>query len=175
VSATAYWANDYSLFEHAYGIAPRNSTVRTGLAQELVRRGDYEKALPILEEQVKEQPNTFNANYVLGHTLYDLHQLPAAEHYLEAAKNINPAMPYTYFDLGLIDLRTGRTGEAEANMRQAVALRRYEPMVHFGLASALAVQGKCEEARAEFHQTLELQPDMPHVLEQIENCGKVSR
>ena len=65
-----------------------------------------------------------------------------------------------------------RFQDAEANLRQAVFVRPYEPFLHFSLASVLVIEAKCDEARAEFRQAQDLLPDMPHVQDQIDNCGK---
>ena len=84
-------------------------------------------------------------------------------------------MPFPYLYLGLTYLRTHRLQDAEANLRQAVTVRPYEPFLHFSLASVLVTEAKCDEARVEFRKTLNLLPDMPHIQDQIDNCGQPKR
>ena len=42
----------------------------------------------------------------MGQMLYELQQLPAAQHYVERARDLAPAMPESYVQLGLIALKT---------------------------------------------------------------------
>jgi Flp pilus assembly protein TadD len=170
--ATRYWADDYLLFQHAYQIAPRNTTVRNNYAKELEFAGDYSQALPMMEGLVRDQPDNWIANYNMGQMLYELQQFPAAQHYVEHARDLAPAMPESYAQLGLIALKTNRVPDAEADMRRAVALRPYEARFHFALGSVLLQQGKCDQAPAEFTEALALKPDLPHAQEQMEKCAK---
>jgi len=170
--ATSYWVDDYTMFEHSYQVAPGNLAVRYQYPTELASRGDYARALPMMQALITEQPTNWMANYNLGHALYQFGQLPAAEQYLAQAQKLNPATPLPYLYLGLTELRTNRSQDAEAHIRHAVSVWPYEPFLRFALASVLVTEAKCEEARAEFRHTLELLPDMPHVQDQIDNCGK---
>jgi len=172
LKATAYWANDYRLFEHAYQVGPRSRKARDGYANELARAGDYSRAIPMMQELFAEQPNRWDANFDLGHVFYQLGQLSTAEPYLKRAQQLNPTVPFPYLYLGLTYLRMNRFQDAEANLRQAVFVRPYEPFLHFSLASILVAEAKCDEARVEFRTSLDLDPDMPHVQDQLDNCGK---
>ena len=172
VKATSYWANDYRMFEHAYEVGPPSGKARNGYANELATVGDYSKALRIMQELIAEQPNRWESSFNLGHVFYQLGEFSTAEQYLKRAQQLDPAMPFPYLYLGLTYLRMNRFQDAEANLRQAVFVRPYEPFLHFSLASVLVIEAKCDEARAEFRQAQDLLPDMPHVQDQIDNCGK---
>jgi len=119
-----------------------------------------------------EQPNRWEPNFNLGHVFYQLGEFSTAEQYLNRAQQLDPAMPFPYLYLGLTYLRMNRFQDAEANLRQAVYVRPYEPFLHFSLASILVTEAKCDEARAEFLRALDLLPDMAHVQDQLDNCGK---
>lgn len=170
--AASYWASDYILFERAYLVNPQNTTVRTDYAIELARAGDYEKALPIMVGLAKAEPNNATANYNLGHFFYGLKMMGQAEEYLNRARILAPTMPGSYLELGLIDLKTNRLQDAEANMRQAAMLRPYEATYHFALGTVLVAQGKCDEARSELGKAFILSPNMPQAREQFEKCSK---
>jgi hypothetical protein len=172
VKATSYWVNDYRLFERAYQVGPRSSKARNGFANELATAGDYPRAIRIMQELLAEQPNRWESSFNLGHVYYQLGEFSTAEQYLKRAQQLDPAMPFPYLYLGLTYLRMNRFQDAEANLRQAVFVRPYEPFLHFSLASVLVIEAKCDEARAEFRQAQDLLPDMPHVQDQIDNCGK---
>lgn len=172
VKATAYWVNDYRLFEHAYQLGSRSPNTQEAYANELMNAGDSSRAFPILQQLLAERPNIWESNFDLGHAFYQLGQFSTAEQYLRRAQQIKPTVPFPYLYLGLTYLRTHRFQDAEANLRQAVTVRPYEPFLHFSLASILVTEAKCDEARVEFRKTLDLLPDMPHVQDQIDNCGK---
>ena len=172
LKATSYWTNDYRLFEHAYQVGPRSTKARNGYANELATAGDYSKAIRIMQGLLTEQSNRWEPNFNLGHVFYQLGEFSTAEQYLKRAQQLDPAMPFPYLYLGLTYLRTNRFQDAEANLRQAVYVRPYEPFLHFSLASILVTEAKCDEARAEFLRALDLLPDMAHVQDQLDNCGK---
>jgi tetratricopeptide (TPR) repeat protein len=169
-NAASYWQDDLTLFRSAYATDPGNALVRNNLAIELARRMDYGEAIPMLRQVLVDEPNNWLANYNLGRVYYNLGQLDGAEHYLERAQQINPALPDSYLQLGLVALRTNHLDVAEANMRKAVELRPLEPKIHFALGVTLETRGNCAEARPEFQQALALQPSFAQAQEQLNKC-----
>jgi tetratricopeptide (TPR) repeat protein len=171
-NASSYWVNDFVLFEHAHRMAPENATARNNYAVQIARHGDPGTALAILEKLAKERPDYYLASYNLGRLLYEVNLVPAAEHYLQQAKKIDPQMPDAYMQLGMIYMRTGRTAEAESHFRSAVALRPRDPKLRFALGVVLARPGNCDAARAEFARALALQPGFPRAQEQSDQCDR---
>ena len=170
-NAASYWSNQYSLFEHAYKVAPNDVLVRIDYAIELARRRDYEKAFPMLQQVLKEQPNNWLANYNLGRICYEVGLLPMSEMYLERTVQLNPDLPETYLHLGLIQMKTNRLVLAEGNMRKALARRPEEPTFLFALGVTLKQENNCDEARKKFAQALSLEPGFPHAQEQLDKCS----
>jgi Flp pilus assembly protein TadD len=170
-TASNYWLDDYTLFEHARQVATKNVTARNNYAVELARRGDVFTALPILQDLLREHPDNWLANYNFARLSYQIGQMGGAKEYFERAEKIDPKMPDTYLQLGLIDLRYNRLEGAESNMRKAIALRPEEPNFHFALGVTLLTRGSCSEARTEFSTTLSLKPGFPHAAEQMKKCA----
>ncbi len=170
-NASSYWVNDYVLFEHAYRVAPRNATARNNYAVQLALQGAPGTAITMLEDLVSERPDHFLAAYNLGRVLYEVNLVGAAEYFLQRAARIDPDMPDTYLQLGLICTKTGRTSEAESYFRRALALRPHDPKSHFALGVSLAQRGNCPLARAEFAAALSLQPELHQAQEQMDKCG----
>lgn len=169
-NATRYWSNDKVLYTHAYGIAPRNFTLRTHYAHRLVQQGDYGHALLMLQQMLRERPNSYLVNLNLGRLLYLLHLYPASEHYLEYSRKLSPQLPGSYFDMALLDLQTNRLPQAEGNLKHAISLCPYEPMFHFALGTVLARQGDCSRARPQFATVLAYNPEFPKVREMMDGC-----
>ena len=173
-NAASYWIDDYTLFQHSYELAPKNVVARVNYAIAVARRGDYMAAMPILDGVLYEEPNNWLANYNLGRVFYDMGIYRASEGRFEQVVRIYPAMPDTYLQLGLIDIKTNRPDEAEKNLRHAVALQPTEATFRFSLGIALQIEGKCDDARAEFAETLALDPSFPKAQEQMSKCGSAA-
>ncbi len=169
--AASYWLDDYTLFQHAYELTPTNVIVRVNYAIDLARQSDYVTAMRLLDGVLYEEPNNWLANYNLGRVFYDMGLLRAAEGRFDVVERVYPAMPDTYLQLGLVDIKTDRMDEAEKNLRHAVALEPTQAAFRFSLGVALEIEKKCDDARAEFTRTLEIDPAFPQAEEQISKCG----
>jgi tetratricopeptide (TPR) repeat protein len=173
-NAASYWRDNFTLFEHAYKLAPHSVIPRINYAVELTSRGELGNAIPLFEQVLKEHPDNYLATYGLGCALYKAGILKAAEHFFEQTEQLNPDMAGTYLHLGLIEMKTQRTDQAVGNMRRALAIDPVEPAFHFALGMALQQQGNCKESRSELAAALNLDPSLPHAAEQIEKCGQSS-
>lgn len=169
--ASSYWLDDYTLFQHSYELAPKNVVARVNYAIAVARRGDYFTAMPLLDGVLYEEPNNWLANYNLGRVFYDMSMLRPAEGRFLEVERIYPEMPDTYLQLGLIDIKMNRPEEAVKNLRRAVELQPSEATFRFSLGVALEVEGKCDDARSEFAQTLAIDPTFPKAQEQMTKCG----
>jgi len=168
--AASYWMNDYILFQHSYQLAPKNVVARVNYAIAAASRGDYFTAMPLLDGVLYEEPNNWLANYNLGRVFYDMGMLRPAEGRFEVVQRIYPEMPETFLQLGLIDMKTNRPEEAVKNLRHAVELKPSEATFRFSLGVALETDGKCDEARSAFEQTLAIDPTFPNAQDQISKC-----
>ncbi len=169
--ASSYWLDDYTLFQHSYQLAPSNIVARVNYAIAVARRGDYMSAMPLLDGVLYEDPNNWLANYNLGRVFYDMGLYPAAEGRFLVVQRLFPANADNYLQLGMVDIKTNRPELAEANIRRAVELQPSETAFRFSLGVALEVEGKCDEARAEFTKTLAIDPTFPKAEEQMTKCN----
>ncbi len=169
--AASYWIDEYALFHHSYELAPKNVVVRVNYAIAVASRGDYLTAMPLLDSVLYEEPNNWLANYNLGRVFYDMGMLRPAEGRFAEVERIYPAMPDTYLQLGLIDIKTNRPDDAVRNLRHAVELQPSEATFRFSLGVALQVDGKCDDARSEFTQALAIDPTFTKAQEQMTKCG----
>jgi len=143
VNAMSYWATDFQMLDHAMLFSPNDP----------ILRNHYSVGLALM-----------------GRASYQQHDWTAAEMYLQRAAKIDPAAADNYLQLGMVDLNTGRPGEAEANFRTAIGLRPSEPMYHFALGIALTQHNNCADAIAQFVQALALKPGFPAAQQQIDAC-----
>ncbi len=168
--ASSYWLDDYILFQHTHQLAPRNTIVRNNYAIELARRGNTAAAKPIFAELLRENPDDWLATYNLDRLSYQNRDLTTARKYFDRARKIDPTRPDSFLQLGLIDMRSNRLEQAEANMRRAVALRPTDPTFRFALGVTLAQRGNCSAAESEFAQSLALKSEFRQAREQMEAC-----
>ena len=89
-STAQYWRDNYTLFEHAYEVAPHNPGPQINYADELGKRGEIGNAIPLFEAALKQHPNNYLAAYGLARSLYELGLLPASQHYFQRAQQLNP-------------------------------------------------------------------------------------
>ena len=169
-SAVRYWESDYSVLEHASRVAPLNATAQTKYAVELSARGDYGRAMPLLQSVLDRDSADWRANYESGRLFYRIGMMDPAKLHLERAAALNADRPETFLQLALIDLKSGEAPAAETRLRRAVALQPFAASFRFALAAVLARQGKCTEAGTEFSELLTLQPTFAQAKEQMNNC-----
>jgi protein O-mannosyl-transferase len=169
--ASSYWEDDYTLFQHSYQLTPTNIVARVNYAIAVARHGDYMTAMPLLDSVLYEDPNNWLANYNLGRVFYEMGLYPAAEGRSLVVERLFPTMADNYLQLGMIDIKTNRPELAEENIRRAVELQPSETAFRFSLGVALEVEGKCDEARAEFTKTLAIDPTFPKAEEQMAKCN----
>lgn len=121
------------------------------------RRLELQQAL--LAHRLEKYPNDFPALLHLGQLMLSRLNPGGAIHYLEAAAQADPKSPEAQNFLGSALASTGRTQEAIARFRLALALRPGYPNARFNLANALVKSGKVDEAVAEYKRILEENPN----------------
>jgi Flp pilus assembly protein TadD len=173
-SASSYWFDNYTLFEHASRMAPLNVTAKNNYAVAIASDGQQGDAMAIFQEILREHPNNFLANYNLGRLFYEVNLLDPAEHYLQAAQRLDPTRPDPYLQLGLVYVKAGVMDKAVANFSQAAVLTPNNSKVHFAYGVALAQREDCTGARAQFGEALSLNPNFVKAREQMDKCGKAS-
>ena len=144
-----------SLFSHAAEVAPASPLPRDYLARSYLQINDNETGLRILRELVRDHPDYWTGNLILGISDYELGNYAEAEQYLRRAIQTwqvdGAAHPDSrqYYYLGRTLMKLDRWQEAEAPLRQAAALRPDAVGYHGALAQVMRHQGREEEAKAE--------------------------
>ena len=99
---------------------------------------------------------------------------------IEAAQQkikLDPANPNSYLTLGALYYSRDLNPEAEDAFRRAVSLKKDLPSARYNLGLVLKNQGKNDEAKREFEETLRLlppnSPDQPKVRQELENLREL--
>jgi tetratricopeptide (TPR) repeat protein len=121
--------------------------------------GDYDRALALCSEILRKEPNLYSALYNCGNIHLVDGQYKDAEQLLSRAVQLVPEQAAPKHFLGRALLQDGRAAEAQPYLLQAAVM---DPKVwdyHYWLAESFEESGNASAARAEYRQTLQLNPD----------------
>ena len=136
-----------------------------GLLQRYDRREGVEKAVEILRGLARERPNSPLVQAALGRAslaMFDFTKdrkwSDTALEAAETAHKLDPALPEVDVTLGETLLLTGRTSEAIATFRRALAARPTAVDACLGLGTAAEIAGDRATAENAFRRAVSLQP-----------------
>jgi tetratricopeptide (TPR) repeat protein len=149
-------------FEQAAKLDPKSPLPLLALAELAQIRGQPK----LVEEHIKRAldiaPGSAEVQRAWGRWLYGTGKLEEAEAALKQAVKLRPDFAGAYLDLGDLYLQgLKRPAEAAQAYRKAVELAPAHPGARFGLARALAAQGKTAEAIAALEEAARLAPENP--------------
>jgi tetratricopeptide (TPR) repeat protein len=132
-------------------------------ARKAMARGDYAAARAAISRALAAAPNDPAARFLSGFLYYLENELPRAIPELEQAARLNPAdsRPKLYLAMSLESV--GRTAEAEAEYKRAVALVEKNPKgeaeTHLAYARYLMVAGNLDGAGQLIARSLIIAPN----------------
>jgi Tfp pilus assembly protein PilF len=95
------YADAIPRLEEVYAKSPTQAN-RIGLAEALLFNRELEKALPLLDKAVAEEPANFDLRMMMARALRDHKQYPAAAQQLQAALKVKPESGPTWNELGSV-------------------------------------------------------------------------
>jgi len=120
---------------------------------------DPHKAIALLEETVKTDPNNAMAYYRLGWVYAKEKDWGQAIKNFEIACSLNPELTGARNNLGNIYFTLGNKEKAVENYKSAIAINPDMIDAHFNLGYCYYTMGKLKEASDEFRKVLELDPN----------------
>jgi protein O-mannosyl-transferase len=154
-----FWESNYSLFEHASAVAPRNELATGNYAVELTNRGEYKRALELSQIMIRLHPASLPALQSAARAAFLLHDFFKAEHYYSEAVQLEPSDSMLWLKLGSSQMKLGRYSEAATSLHEAARLNPQAPLLHYSLGFALAQQHEWQAAREQFLVELQLNCD----------------
>lgn len=125
-----------------------------GLGNAYTRQNNFIEAEKAYQEALKINPNHTATLSNLGVALYQQGRLEEAISTFERALKNSPTDAETHYLLGAAQLQLGKMNEAEQSLLKALEINEDLPEARFGLAMLRKVQGRNEEAIAEFEAFL---------------------
>jgi protein O-mannosyl-transferase len=166
-SQHVYWASDMALFQHGLSFVPNNRIAKTGLANELSRREQYDEAVVLYKSVVERNPDYWVAFYNLGCTYMKMGDFHNAEVYLNRGIEIRPIEPRQYLSLSVTLQEMARIAEAESAIRYAIELKPDGYGFHYQLGDVLNAQENLQAALDEFKVELINNPGFIHARMQM--------
>jgi len=130
-----------------------------GVAGLYGQMGDYQRALTLCADVLKQEPDLYSAVYNCGNVHLMDGQYKPAEQLLRRAVQLAPEQAAPQHFLGRALLNQGRNAEAQPYLLQAAAMGPLVWDYHYWLAVSLEQSGKMSAARAEYQQALQLNQD----------------
>jgi protein O-mannosyl-transferase len=148
---------------------------RVWIATLLGELGDFQGAVKLYEQVLREEPEIYGAVYGCGYTYFLLNRDSDAEKLLSRAAQLAPTASPPVFYLGQIYLRTGRAELAEAHLRKALSLDAQVYNYHYWLGRALVARGQVDQAKKEYSEELKLHPKNPNAMAELTSQSTLTR
>ncbi len=126
-------------------LARRRAAKLVDDAHALDARGDQQGAWTILESALKEDPHSFDAEFLLGRIANDRSNFDVAASHLERAASLNAKAAHAHSELGRAYHQLRRRGEAEASYSKSLSISD-DPYTAVNLATLLRDSGRFGEA-----------------------------
>jgi predicted Zn-dependent protease len=148
-------ARDFPLavqeWRKAYQLSGRDPQIGESLAMALIQIKDNPQAATLLETIIHNQPESAQANYLMGYTLLNLQKPSGAIPYLEKALRLDPTALETRVVLGEAYLQTGQSAKGIVQLKAALSLDQ-DGSLHYQLARAYLATGQRDLAERAIKQ-----------------------
>jgi Flp pilus assembly protein TadD len=136
------------------------------LAEIYLGQGREEEAEALLEEALDLSPDQWHALYLRSVILNHSKNREGARRVLERVVGLRPEFARAHHDLGVLYSHEGRTAEAIAAYRKALALAP-NALSENGLGAVFARAGELALAASHFEKAIALQPDYAPAYENL--------
>ena len=124
-------------------------------------QGEYDKAIQILEEYLKDKPQDLEARHFLGNSYFNKGLLDKAEEEYHKVLDRNSKHPLVTYQLGLVHLRKKEFEAAKKLFERGLKLKKEEGLFHNGLGLLQMEQGDLNQADLNFRLALVNDPENP--------------
>jgi tetratricopeptide (TPR) repeat protein len=152
-----WWQNNMTLFTRAVAVTPNNPRALGGLADANLALGHNDEAARLFQRALLLDPQDSPAMFALGRIAWLRGDDTTAEKYLLQALSIQPRYDM-WLHLASIEMHRNNLDNAEAAVRQALAMNPTGAGAHAALGIILLTKGDRAAAAAEFQEELRLYP-----------------
>ncbi len=158
------WKDEITLWSDGIAKSLQNSTAYYGLASAYSRRGDYPRAMALLEKAIEYNPKYLKAIVGLGSQYERQGDFVAARAQYRRALDIDPNFFTAYLYTGQSFLAQGDPATAVTFYQKALACEPNYFYSHLLLASAYSAMGRVKEAEDALKKAYKINPDLSKYL-----------
>ena len=148
-------------FEKAITAAENLAIARLNIARAHYKKKDFGAAARALEEHVKQQPRSKEAENLLGNMAMEQGRLGEAEQHFLRALDYEPNFADARNSLGILHQKRGRGDEALGEFRRVVAVDPDYAEAHNNIGVILKDRGLKREAIVAFRRAIAADPEFP--------------
>jgi Tfp pilus assembly protein PilF len=146
-------------FEKAIAASENLAIARLNIARAHYKKRDYTAATRDLQEHMKQQPRSKEAENLLGNIAMDQGRLDEAEGRFRQALTYEPNFADARNSLGILLQKRGQPDAALEEFRRVVAVDPDYAEAHNNIGVILKDRGRNEEAAAAFRRAIAADPD----------------
>ena len=146
-------------FEKAMAGSEDLSIARLNLARAYYKKRDFPSAVRALDEHLKRQPRSKEAENLLGNMALEQGKLEVAEQHFERALGYEPEFADARNSLGILYQKQGRDDEALEQFRRVVAVDHDYAEAHNNIGVILKRRGRINESIEAFRRAVAADPE----------------
>lgn len=140
------------------GLLDETSILRRQMAEELIRKHNYDQAIPYLNNLLSRYPNHSQLHVLLGIVLFEKEAYAAAEMEIKQAIALNANNAEAYAALGILKNKIGQHQEAEALHRKSISFAPRDARFRNNLGFCLLLVKRFPEAEESILEAIHLDP-----------------
>ncbi len=144
------------MFRAAVKADPKEPSVHFGLGYLLWTQKQYPEAASEFRAELANDPNHAQATLYLADSELQMNHPEVARPLLEKAEKLDPALPLTHLDLGILLTEAGDQTSALRELEEAKKLNPDDVDVHWRLGRLYRAMGDKERAKAELEKASQL-------------------
>jgi tetratricopeptide (TPR) repeat protein len=150
----------YELASKARQLTPEDPSIADTFGWVLYKRGDYQLALPILQESAQKAADKPEIQFHLAMTAYMMGQTDLAKAAFKKALSANQDFPHKNDTQSRLALLEGGAGLSIAQLESMAKEQPKDVIVQMRLGEAYEKQGAPDKAAAAFEQALNVNPKL---------------
>lgn len=143
-----------SVLQEAIASYPNDADIKIAYAKALAADGKFSQALTVIDDTIRPDQPDWNALSVKGAILDQMGEHGAARRLYQQALTIAPGKASLEANLGLSYAMTNDLSRAEMHLNRAIGMPGANSQIRQNLALVKGLQGRFDEARAIYSQTL---------------------
>jgi predicted Zn-dependent protease len=154
-------------------LAPGDNKIKRQLAAALFDAKDYRSAMPLVEEQLAQEPKAPDLNYLMGASLYRTEQAEKALPYLQTAVQGHANNLAANAALGLTLVSLNKNAEAIPYLKKALPLDD-DGSAHYSLTRAYRAAGQSQLAAQTMLQYQKIQKQNQEINDQLAKEAEIT-